>query len=313
MTASTANTVASTFAHEALLYRSDAEYLAGVVPYIGAGLAAGEPVAVAVPTRQLGLLRAELDHTADVRLLDMTRVGRNPGRIIAAVLRAFADAYPGRGIRVVSQPVWPERSAAEYAACVQHEGLVDRAFAGRRGTLLCPYDAAGLTPAALADAATTHSVLVDGGIRRPSDRYAPDDAVAAGNVPLAVPPGAEPFTVDQPDMSGLRHRCLDFAVRHGLTDDRAQDLALALTELACNSLEHARSSATVLFGTTGSRVVCQVRDAGYLADPLAGRRPAPPEQLRGRGLLLVHQLADLVRVHTTPGGTTVEVQFEVGG
>lgn len=315
MTASTADSVASTFAHDALLYRGDMEYLAGVVPYVDAGLAAGEPVVVAVPTRQLGLLRAELDHTAtaDVRLLDMTDVGRNPGRIIAAVLRAFADAHPGRRVRAVAEPVWPGRSAAEYAACVQHEGLVDRAFAGRWGSLLCPYDAAALAPAALADVATTHSVLVDGSGRRASDRYAPDDAVAAGNVPLAAPAGAEPFTVDQADMSGLRHRCVDFAVRHGLTDDRAQDLALALTELACNSLEHARSSATVLLGAMDSRVVCQVRDAGYLADPLAGRRPARPEQLRGRGLLLVHELADLVRVHTTPGGTTVEVQFEVAG
>lgn len=312
MTASTADTVATTFAHEALLYRDDAEYLAGVVPYISEGLAAGEPVAVAVPTGRLELLRAELGPrvTPEARLLDMTEVGRNPGRVIAAVLRAFADAYPGRRVRLVGELLWPERSAAEYTACLQHEGLVDRAFAGRCAAMLCPYDAARLTPAALADVATTHPVIVDGTGRHTSDRYSPDDAVAAGNLPLATPPGAVPFTVDQPDMSGLRHRCVDFALRHGLTVDRAQDLALALTELACNSIEHARSIATVLLGTRDARVVCQVRDTGYLADPLVGRRPAPPEQLRGRGLLLVHQLADLVLVHTTPGGTTVEVQFE---
>lgn len=313
MTASTADAVATAFAHEAMLYRGDAEYLAAVVPYVSAGLAAGEPVAVAVPTGRLDLLRAALDPDSDVRLLDMTEVGRNPGRLIAAVLRAFADAYPGRRVRFVGELLWPGRSAAEYAACVQHEGLVNQAFAGRCAGMLCLYDAAGLTAAALADVATTHPVIIDATGRRASDRFAPDDAVAAGNVPLAEPPGAEAFTVDQPDMTVLRHRCAEFATSHGLTADRARDLALALTELACNSIEHARSSATVLLATRDSRVVCQVRDAGYLTDPLVGRRPAAPEQLRGRGLLLVHQLADLVRVHTAPGGTTVEVQFETAG
>jgi anti-sigma regulatory factor (Ser/Thr protein kinase) len=313
MTASTADAVASTFAHEALLYRDDVEYLAGVVPYVSAWLAAGEPVAVAVPAKHLALLRAELDLTdaPDLRLLDMAEVGRNPGRVIASVLRAFADAHPGRPVRFVGELVWPGRSVAEYAACVQHEGLVHLAFADRCGGMLCPFDAAGLTPAALADVATTHPTLVDATGRRPSDRYDPDTAVAAGNIPLAAPAGAQLFTVDQPDMTGLRHRCAEFGTDHGLSADRAQDLALALTELACNSLEHARSSATVLLGTADSRVVCQVRDAGHLTDPLVGRRPAPPEQLRGRGLLLVHQLSDLVRIHTTPGGTTVEIQFEV--
>ncbi|HEX3649045.1 MAG TPA: anti-sigma factor RsbA family regulatory protein [Pseudonocardiaceae bacterium] len=315
MTSSTADAVGSTFAHEALLYRGDSEYATGVVPYISTGLAAAEPVAVLVPARRLDLLRVELGPVpaTDLRLLDMTEVGRNPGRLIAAVLRTFADAHPGHQIRVVVESLWPERSAAEYTACVQHEGLVNRAFAGRCAAMLCPYDAARLTPAALADAAITHPVIIDGAGRHTSDRFAPEHAIAAGNVPLPPPDDPEPFTVDQPDMSGLRHRSVVFATAHGLNTDRAHDLALALTELACNSIEHAGAAATVLLGTRGSRVVCQVRDPGHLTDPLVGRRPAPPEQLRGRGLLLVHQLADLVLMHTTPGGTTVEVQFEVGG
>jgi anti-sigma regulatory factor (Ser/Thr protein kinase) len=53
------------------------------------------------------------------------------------------------------------------------------------------------------------------------------------------------------------------------------------------------------------RVVCEVHDGGQLTDPLAGRRPPNPMQPGGRGLLLVHQLADLVRVHTGPEGTTI--------
>ena len=67
--------------------------------------------------------------------------------------------------------------------------------------------------------------------------------------------------------------------------------------------------ATVLISHDEQNLVCQVRDSGYLTDPLAGRRPEVPGQLRGRGLLLVNALSDLVRVHTTPKGTTIEVRF----
>jgi hypothetical protein len=51
--------------------------------------------------------------------------------------------------------------------------------------------------------------------------------------------------------------------------------------------------------------VCQVRDGGRLTDPLAGRRPPEVGRSSGLGLLLVNDLADLVRVHTGSDGTTV--------
>jgi anti-sigma regulatory factor (Ser/Thr protein kinase) len=307
-----ASTAVAPCVHAALLYNGDAEYLTTVVPFITAGLAAGEPVAAAVPPRQLALLRAELGSAADdVRLLDMTDVGRNPGRIIAGVLLAFADAHPDRPVRIVGEPVWPLRSVDEYPACVQHEALINNAFAGRCATVLCPYDVAGLDPSAIADAATTHPTMADSTGSWRSDRFAPDAAVASANVPLAVPPDALVYAVDTQDMTELRQVAADFAVRHGLTGERVQDLVLALTELACNSIEHAHCGATVLLGTCATGLVCQVRDLGHITDPLAGRRPASTYQLRGRGLLLVNQLADLVRVHTTTEGTTIEIRFGV--
>jgi anti-sigma regulatory factor (Ser/Thr protein kinase) len=127
-----------------------------------------------------------------------------------------------------------------------------------------------------------------------------------------VLPDAHRCVVDTADMTDLRRTAASYAAANGLTVERTQDLVLALTELASNSLEHAHSSATVLFGTGGTRVICQVRDTGHITDPLAGRRPAPPDQIRGRGLLLVNQLSDLVRIHTSQDGTTVEIQFTVG-
>jgi hypothetical protein len=86
--------VAGAFSHAAHFYRGADEYVATTVPFILDGLAAGEPVAVAVPEPRLRLLGGELGSAASqVRLIDMSRDGRNPGRIIPGILRGFADAY----------------------------------------------------------------------------------------------------------------------------------------------------------------------------------------------------------------------------
>src|ERR1043165_4028577 len=135
---------ADPFTHPALFYRGADEYVTGTVPFVAEGLAKGESVAVAVPGPRLELIRASLGASAaKVRLVDMTEAGRNPGRIIPGVLRAFADEHDCAG-RIVVEPMWPDRSVAEYPACAQHDALVNRAFAGRRATILCPYDADGL-------------------------------------------------------------------------------------------------------------------------------------------------------------------------
>jgi anti-sigma regulatory factor (Ser/Thr protein kinase) len=58
-------------------------------------------------------------------------------------------------------------------------------------------------------------------------------------------------------------------------------------------------------------VVCEVSDHGRITDLLAGRRPAAVGQVGGRGLLLVNQIADLVRMHHSPAGTTVRAYVRV--
>src|SRR5690349_15175350 len=53
------------FVHPALFYQGPREYLAGTVGFIREGLAAGEPVAVAVPEPRLRLLRDALGDSAE--------------------------------------------------------------------------------------------------------------------------------------------------------------------------------------------------------------------------------------------------------
>ena len=68
---------AEPFVHPALFYAGPDEYLAGTVPFIEAGLAAGEPVMVAVPAENLARIRAGLGVDADRVLLHNMQVLRH--------------------------------------------------------------------------------------------------------------------------------------------------------------------------------------------------------------------------------------------
>lgn len=81
----------------------------------------------------------------------------------------------------------------------------------------------------------------------------------------------------------------------------------AAGELAANSCLHGGGGGTARLWSEDGQVVCEVRDAGTIVDPLAGRRPAYLSPHGGRGILLVNHLADLVRVHTGPDGTAIRV------
>ncbi|MFE9770609.1 anti-sigma factor RsbA family regulatory protein [Streptomyces sp. NPDC005931] len=301
------------FAHPALFYRDEREYLDGTVSFVREGLAAGDPVAVAVPAANLRLIRDALGADAvAVRMLDMQEAGRNPGRIIPGVLRAFADAQPeGRHVRIIGEPIWAGRSPAEYPACVQHEALINAAFRGRSATILCPYDAVRLPEDVLAEAHATHPTVIPDASRpiRDSEAYAPQEVVARWNRPLPPVPGALTFPFVSDTLSRARHIATDEGRRLGLKGIRLEDLALATAELTTNSVVHGGGSGVLRVWEEDGHVLCEVRDRGRLTDPLAGRRPASRDQRGGRGLLLVNMIADLVRVHTGPEGTTVRCWF----
>jgi anti-sigma regulatory factor (Ser/Thr protein kinase) len=296
------------FVHPALFYRTDAEYLDMLVPFITDGLAAGQPVAIAVPGPRLRLLDSALGDSAElVHRIDMAVAGRNPGRIIPSVLGHFADTHPDRHVRMVGEPIWPGRSATEYPACAQHEALLNTSFAGRSVTIVCPYDAAGLGPGAIADARATHPLVWEADQRYSSTEYAPDRVVARYNEPFPHPPaGTAVHLVTTPtDLRPTRRAIAGLAKALGLSPTRIADLELIATELATNSLIHADGPCELRIWNDGDTVVCECRDTGRLTDPLAGRRPAKPSDNSGRGLLMINDLADLVRTHTSPRGTTI--------
>lgn len=303
------------FAHPALFYSGEEDYLAGTLPFVREGLAAGDPVAVAVPDPNLELLRDALGPDATVvHMIDMRVAGLNPGRIIPGVLRAFADAHPGAGhVRIIGEPIWAGRSALEYPACVQHEALINMAFAGRSVSILCPYDLDGLDDAVLDDAKVTHPVLWESGKEATSQAYDPGDIISTYNRPFQ-PPRPDSGTVvglefEAGSLPRTRDVAIEQAAHHGMALGRISDVEIVVNELATNSVRHGGGSGTLRIWAEDGLFICEIADRGHVADPLTGRRPAGLGTKGGRGVLLANYLSDLLRLHTTPDGTSVRVHF----
>ncbi len=303
---------AAQLAHEALLYRDADEYLAGTLPFVRDGIAAGEPVLVAVPGPNLRILRSALGDIWGVHFADMALEGRNPGRIIPWVLHAFLAEHTGKRARIIGEPIWPERSDAEYPACVQHEALINVVLADRPATILCPYDTERLSPSALIDARATHPVVVNVDGTHESTSYADPVAIAAEfNRPLPDPPASAPliaFGAD--DLRQVRGFLVDHARAAGLPLIRLIDLEIAVNEVTTNAIAHTGGPAVLRIWTEPGRLVCEIRDPGPFTNYLAGRLPPPAASGRGRGLLLVNQVCDLVRLHAGRDGTTIRLYFD---
>jgi anti-sigma regulatory factor (Ser/Thr protein kinase) len=291
--------------HAAFFYRSQAEYAAAIAAFIQAGLAAGEPALIAVPGGKVRVIGDRLDDVpGEVVFTDMTELGRNPARIIPEV-RAFADKHPGQRVRFVGEPAWPGRSAAELCEAARHEALTNLAFAQTPITILCPYDASGLTGSVLADARRTHQEPAASGANRRTWRH---NLPLRCDCPLEPPPaGAETFAYGA-DLASVRRLVDGHARRAGLTGDRTIDLVLAVNEIAANTISHTTGGGVLNVWHTPDEIVCQVHDQGEISDPLAGRVRHGPDD-RGHGLWLVNQVCDLVELRTGPAGTTVRMHM----
>jgi anti-sigma regulatory factor (Ser/Thr protein kinase) len=111
------------------------------------------------------------------------------------------------------------------------------------------------------------------------------------------------------DLAQVRALVLEQARQAGLAEDRANDLVLAVSEVAANTLRHTRSSGTLAIWHDADEVVCEIHDEGVITDPLAGQRKPPANASGGHGLWIVHQVCDQVELATDATGTTVRMHM----
>ena len=222
-----------------------------------------------------------------VRFLELAALGRNPARIIPAWREFVAEQARGLPIRGIGEPAWPGRSAEEFDECDRHESLLNLAFddlAAERFQLLCPYDTETLPADVVAAARRNHPELVDGtGCAHSAEYCRP----GRGHDPLAgaldpAPPDAEHLRFEgAPSLSAVRRFAWAAASEAGLDRSAQSNLALAVNELAANSILHAAGDGLATIWTEDGALICQVEDDGRFDDPLAGRRRPEASQLSG--------------------------------
>jgi anti-sigma regulatory factor (Ser/Thr protein kinase) len=216
-------------------------------------------------------------------------------------------------VRVVGEPIWAGRTPDEYAACAEHEALINVALGDSPAFIRCPYDTTRLDRSVLLDATRTHPVMAADGDRWTSPGYADPGAVALlFDSPLSPGPSdADVMVISSATGTRSARRFVhDFGEGAGMGPQRLGDLRLAAQELVVNTLVHSGGQGLLSIWAADDQVVCQVQDGGRITDPLVGRRPpAPPEV--GHGLYIVHEVCDLVRVHRRSSGTTVRIYLDI--
>lgn len=303
------------FSHEVMFYEDDASFLEAAVPFIRCGLEAEEPILVAVGKAKKTLLEGELGRdAAPVRFADMVELGRNPARIIPA-WRDFlgANLAPGRGVRGIGEPIWPGRSGTELDECRRHEWLLNVAFGDGPGwSLLCPYDSGALDDDVLEEARENHPRHHWQGELEQSNSWQGLDAFSPFGGSLPTPPsGARAFAFGREQLGETRALAGADGRDARLTDDRAGDLAIAVGELAANSIRHGGGRGTLRSWREPDALILEIEDAGHIDDPLVGRLRPTLEQQGGRGLWMANQLCDLVQIRSGPEGTTVRLHMRL--
>lgn len=298
---------AGTHRHEALLYQGIDEFVERSAAFLRDGVEAGHAVLTALDPVKYGLLRDALgDHAADVAFLDMTSVGRNPGRLLSH-WHDFVAAHSDRAVRGIGEPASLSRSADELTECAASEAVWNLAFTDRDVWVLCPYDTSALTAEAIDTALRTHPTLLIDGLAQPSAAYAqPWTTVLSAPLRELGPAHVEMRFGTLP---AVRAAVADAAHAAGAEPDRAEEFLLAASETAANSLRHGGGSGALRIWQTPHGVVCEFRDAGRITDPLVGRVRPHDEQQNGRGLWMANQLCDLVQIRSDERGTTVRLHL----
>jgi anti-sigma regulatory factor (Ser/Thr protein kinase) len=114
------------------------------------------------------------------------------------------------------------------------------------------------------------------------------------------------------DLHDVRALVAAAATAGGLSPSRTNDLVVAASELAANSILHGggRGLASV-WGDEGV-IFVEVADAGTITDPTVGRVRPPLSAEHGRGLYIANRLCDEVSIDSSATGTRIRLRMDVG-
>ncbi len=301
--------------HVAAVIGSDADLLAASVPFLEEGLSAGDLTVLACPPETaeligagLGLRAGAVERHPRICLLDT----RAPDAITLTLRLLDRARSAGSGwARLVGQVQFGGQPR-EWREGERYEAASNFLLAGQPLAALCLYDARVLPDEVLDSARATHPELLVGGAYQTSPDFDPTNFLRRLPVPREPVEDATPVLAiaEATALADLRHRLRAALHAHVADADLADDLLMAVSEVAANAFRHGVPpvSARVWAGT--DQLICEIADRGSgFADPLAGFQPAHGPDLGrgGMGLWLARKLVDHVDLLSGPDGLTVRL------
>jgi anti-sigma regulatory factor (Ser/Thr protein kinase) len=295
---------------------SDAELLAVALPFLDAGLRAGDLVALSCPAETvaticsaLGERGAGMVNEPGISLLG-SRAPDALGLSRTYLERALRN---GSGRLRVLTGIDFGAYPADWREGQRFESVFNRLMGGEPVAALCLYDCRRLPRQVIGSAAKTHPQMVTGGDWSASTGFQ-DPGTYIPSLPVPREPaedGAPVFAVDDaPTLAALRQQLR--AVIAARVPDREQrdDLHYAAAEIASNAFRHGVRPVSARVWTDGDRLICSITDRGTTySDPFSGFAPAHGPDLGrgGMGLWLARKLWDHVDLLPGPQGLTVRL------
>jgi CheY-like chemotaxis protein len=170
--------------HEALVYSSPGELVAGTAPFLRRGLERGERLLVVLPQDGCAALRHALGADADhADFADAADWYRSPEGTLEQYTR-YVERHAQR-VRIVAEVVWPRGPEADVAGWKRYEAGISGTMASTAVSFICLYNAAELPSGIVADAKRTHPVLRTADGARPSGEYVRPEEFVRGLQPAS--------------------------------------------------------------------------------------------------------------------------------
>jgi anti-sigma regulatory factor (Ser/Thr protein kinase) len=299
------------FRHGLVLHEGPQDALASMLPIASAVRESDGLVALAVSEEVADGLRERLGADGLTPLTPLTRAARGSGQTVAAwrarELRAMSSA--GREIVVLAEHD-ADLDGPDGSYWTEYEAALNISLGGLPITQICAYPQLPLHRVVADAAVANHPFLLEGAelVGNPGHR-APAEV-------LTTMPVAAPYLLGPPDvflryntfeLSRVRRAVEEAASGSRLDAERAEDLVLAVNEIATNAVEHGSAQAELFVWASDDELVCELHDEGDLALPLIGLAPPHPSHARGRGTWIARQLCDALHVWRDDSGTHVRL------
>lgn len=300
--------------HGVAFYNSETVLMAQLTAVVTAALQNGQPLALALRPTTDRELRTALGGLPDaVQLARPDGLDGPSGQTLATrwarELRELTMSGQ-RSVSVVAEH-WGAYDGADGSFWTELDAAANVALSDLPVEMTCFYPTYPLHSSVLSGARRNHRVLRKGGRMVANADYRPPHEV------LRATPAPAPLLLGPPDLrrsfrawglNEVRASVEETMRGAGFGPSRAEDVVLAVNEIATNSVEYGPGYAEICQWIDADGLVVEVHDRGVLDNPLPGLVAPHPGERRGRGVWIARQLCDLLHVWADAEGTHVRLR-----